>query len=360
MVKLLRLVIASAFVWCSHGLRLDFPQNLFANWFQKNNITADFKCIKDGLYRNSESCEHYIQCSKGIPYERSCSKGLHFSIKTHSCEAPCDAHCDQIYAEECGWKYSVRNVPDDFECIKDGLYKNSYGCDNYIQCSDGLAFEQSCPFGLHFNEDTERCEMPCDAHCDESIGEECGWVESNFTSNHATLVPVELRCYEDGIYENHQDCGRYIVCSSGVAHEESCPEGLHFNSEKKICEDPCDAHCDSTIWEQCGWPTPREWCGRQALDGSIPEDFRCSSDGIYQNNGSCDTYIHCSNGMPYKQQCPKGLHFGPKIQRCELPCIAHCDKNLAEECGWNKNLEEYEWESISNAEMADMADTTFD
>lgn len=57
-------------------------------------------------------------------------------------------------------------------CAKDGVYDNPLECEKYFRCENGDINAFQCPNGQHFNKGTLRCEEPCDAHCDLSIGKE--------------------------------------------------------------------------------------------------------------------------------------------------------------------------------------------
>ncbi|KAL1394323.1 hypothetical protein pipiens_003084 [Culex pipiens pipiens] len=69
----------------------------------------------------------------------------------------------------------------------------------------------------------------------------------------------------------HYDCDKFYLCENGIACEQNCPAGLHFNAFRQRCEAPEQACCD--IYLPC-----------------FPEEFvfvlSGSSEVILTNNGA--------------------------------------------------------------------------
>ncbi len=38
----------------------------------------------------------------------------------------------------------------------------------------------------------------------------------------------------------------------------------------------------------------------------------------------CDAFCQCSNGVPYQQDCPAGLHYNRVLHVCDWPENANC------------------------------------
>nr|XP_012230502.1 PREDICTED: peritrophin-1-like [Linepithema humile] len=61
----------------------------------------------------------------------------------------------------------------------------------------------------------------------------------------------EVTCPEDSdddekeaiIIPHPSNCKHYFVCDHGRAIVMECPEGLHFNPDKKVCDFPASAGC---------------------------------------------------------------------------------------------------------------------
>lgn len=54
---------------------------------------------------------------------------------------------------------------DPGNCSADGLYPNKSDCTKFIQCAGGVAYDKSCPSGLHFDANEHVCNWPELANC---------------------------------------------------------------------------------------------------------------------------------------------------------------------------------------------------
>nr|CAH0112103.1 unnamed protein product [Daphnia galeata] len=50
-------------------------------------------------------------------------------------------------------------------CPEDGVYPNYYNCSTFITCSNGIQYVMSCPEGLIWNVDTNKCDWPYNTQC---------------------------------------------------------------------------------------------------------------------------------------------------------------------------------------------------
>jgi len=58
-----------------------------------------------------------------------------------------------------------------FDCpSSEGFFPDPDNCENFYQCSSGVANLKTCPAGLHFNATTEVCDWPESAGCDAEGG----------------------------------------------------------------------------------------------------------------------------------------------------------------------------------------------
>ncbi|CAH2219011.1 jg23008, partial [Pararge aegeria aegeria] len=110
--------------------------------------------------------------------------------------------------------YLPNGCPVEFSVSKLLPHKD---CARYYQCSFGMKMERSCPAGLHFNAELQKCDWP------ESAGCETEWLPNgcpkDFQKHH--LLPHET------------DCGRFYYCVFGEKVERNCPAGLHFDPQKQ-------------------------------------------------------------------------------------------------------------------------------
>uniref|UniRef100_A0A182QCY2 Chitin-binding type-2 domain-containing protein n=1 Tax=Anopheles farauti TaxID=69004 RepID=A0A182QCY2_9DIPT len=43
-------------------------------------------------------------------------------------------------------------------------------------------------------------------------------------------------------------------------------------------------------------------------------------------NGNCGKFMKCFGGRAYEMDCPAGLEFGSKVNRCDYPAMAQCSR----------------------------------
>lgn len=92
-------------------------------------------------------------------------------------------------------------------------------------------------------------------------------------------------------------CNYYYFCNSGKAISISCPAGLHYNAQEKICDRPSRARC-----------------------------VRCPTIGFRNMPvaGACSKFIQCFQGVATDRECPKGLLFDPHYGQCNLQHHVRC------------------------------------
>ncbi|CAG9575663.1 unnamed protein product [Danaus chrysippus] len=117
-----------------------------------------------------------------------------------------------------------------------------------------------------------------------------------------------FKCKDDGFYPITNQCDDFIECKSGVAIQNSCPDGLHFNPAAKHSEFPCaypsEVKCESQAASRKAQPTSE--CPRRYGYFSLP-------------SGACDKYIMCQEGLATVMSCPAGLAFNIATSSCDWP-----------------------------------------
>ncbi|XP_028518579.1 probable endochitinase [Exaiptasia diaphana] len=99
----------------------------------------------------------------------------------------------------------------------DGVYENPSDCNKYIQCNGGSRYDMSCPGKLAFNKYTKECDYPANMQC----------FKVPFAGCSST---------GDESHPNPSDCNKYIQCYKGKPYDMSCPDGLIFNLNTKMCD----------------------------------------------------------------------------------------------------------------------------
>ncbi|KAL1404102.1 hypothetical protein pipiens_005458 [Culex pipiens pipiens] len=91
------------------------------------------------------------------------------------------------------------------------------------------------------------------------------------------------------------DCSKYLTCVSGETVAKSCPNGLHWNNLRKICDLPWVASCN-------------------------PRPVDCSF-GQLLPHVDCDKYYLClDNSRKVVLYCPQFLHFNERSKKCVYWC----------------------------------------
>ena len=106
---------------------------------------------------------------------------------------------------------------------------HEYDCTKFYTCDWGLPILMSCPESLHWSVETNRCDWPLVAKCDESL----------------ILDPIcPFPQTDDALFPHETDCTKYYKCWWGLSEVYSCPTNTHFSVITKRCEDPFVAQCD--------------------------------------------------------------------------------------------------------------------
>lgn len=175
-------------------------------------------------------------------------------------------------------------------------------CGKYYQCVHGSPVERTCPQGLHFNNDTWRCDYPLIANCMKR-SEPC---QENWTG----LI-------------GHEDCNKFYQCDDGVAHEFSCPPGLHFNVNTLLCDWVDNVNCERGPGDKDD--TVEENSSESGSDSK--PDSKCSDDWskeILLPHEHCSMFYKCTYGVPVEIACPQGLVYNPETLQCDWPENVDC------------------------------------
>ncbi|CAD7080519.1 unnamed protein product [Hermetia illucens] len=196
----------------------------------------------------------------------------------------------------------TETIPKDVDCPLDTenmLYiPHPESCDKFLQCFNGRLFLQSCPEGLHWDNNSKTCNWPEQAQCPLAEGdpnEDEVKCDPDANPNETTFVP------------HPSDCSKFYMCQFGRKHETKCPEGLHFNVESSQCDYPEFAKCQ-LISDTSAIP-------------SICPAFGVETKGIPK---ICSKYIQCVHGRPYVRSCPKFLFWSESRKRCDYAHNSEC------------------------------------
>uniref|UniRef100_UPI00358F7254 chondroitin proteoglycan-2-like n=1 Tax=Myxine glutinosa TaxID=7769 RepID=UPI00358F7254 len=94
-------------------------------------------------------------------------------------------------------------------------------------------------------------------------------------------------CPSDGLFRDPYNAHSFYQCINNEAFKFTCPDGLVFNSNSKVCD----------------WEVDTGYCaGRPNGNYYVPYD---------------DTKFYmCSNGRTYLMACPDSTYYRPSVNRC--------------------------------------------
>ncbi|EAL38749.3 AGAP012132-PA [Anopheles gambiae str. PEST] len=239
-------------------------------------------------------------------------------------------------------------------------------CRKYLVCVGRVAIEKVCPAGQHWNAKNNWCDFASVAGCTLAAspcssaarpGTPSGRRCPSYTS---ILVPLALatvleakvlatrdpRCPrvdnpERTVHLTHPtDCNRFLVCSSGMAYEMRCPDGLEYDVEQSSCDYDYLMPLEQLALNRPSWNDQQEEPRVDSPPQPVPQykpavsvvDARCprTDDPMkpihLPRTGNCGKFMKCFGGRAYEMDCPAGLEFDAKNGRCEYPALARCSR----------------------------------
>ncbi|XP_055856193.1 peritrophin-48 [Episyrphus balteatus] len=165
------------------------------------------------------------------------------------------------------------------------VLKDPTSCNTWIQCINQKPISGSCPNGLFFNRNTNKCVDPDTIKCLSS--EPCASV----TTKNGTFLA------------DPYSCSSYYYCLNGVATLGACSSGLNYNPETDVCIQnfTCPQNLD-----------PDNWCN------IIPDGQ------FFSNLQRCRKYHFCQNGILENGTCPTGYYFNAFKSICDYEKNVYC------------------------------------
>ncbi|CAG9770094.1 unnamed protein product [Ceutorhynchus assimilis] len=320
----------------------------------------------------SKNCGKYWQCDNEDATEINCPKGLEFNPDRKVCDWPANASCtgqgwcaeDLIcpiptkptkppapstttenprarkLVKKLNWFMFTEcyiSAPCPCDCPELVLIPDKI-CGKYWQCDNEVATELSCPKGLEFNPVRKVCDWPENAKCSG-----LGWCDEDLkcppatkpttptsTTKNPNAPPCPCDCPELVLIPS-KNCGKYWQCENEDATEKSCPKGLEFNPDRKVCDWPANASCTGQGWCAedlvCPLPTKPTKPPTPSTTTKNPRAPPCPcncSELVLIPDKNCGKYWQCDNEVATELSCPKGLQFNPVRKVCDWPEDAKC------------------------------------
>uniref|UniRef100_A0A182IL21 Chitin-binding type-2 domain-containing protein n=1 Tax=Anopheles atroparvus TaxID=41427 RepID=A0A182IL21_ANOAO len=177
----------------------------------------------------------------------------------------------------------------------------------------------------------------------------------------AVIVTRDPRCPrvddpEKTVHLTHPtDCNRFLVCSSGRAYEMRCPEGLEYDVEQRSCDYDYLVRCSEggraaiqqanqllelpseqlllnrPAWNDRDLAMPRVEVPQykpvvSAVDARCPRTDDPMKPIHLARAGNCAKFLKCFGGRAFEMDCPEGLEFDAKNNRCDYPSLSGCSR----------------------------------
>lgn len=254
-----------------------------------NNVTI-CEGVADNIFIPDVSrCNGWFRCTPNGPVPGTCPDPWLFHPVSRECDWAANVTCFQ----GCSIVTPIHSIPVEGSCVQ------------FIRCISGRPTQEACQNGLHFNPDSEQCDLP------ENVG-----CEIQFS------CPPNIPPGQMVSFRSQTNCSEFFVCTGqGNPIQQSCNPVLHFDPVTQQCTFPnmtdCPLHDDSTT-------TTTQNPGQPTTTTTTQPPFTCPSDGHHRNPTSCTSFIVCAAGTPHFFNCSDGLHFNAATRQCDLPSNANC------------------------------------
>lgn len=194
--------------------------------------------VPNGTTFPLETDRYYIVCIDGVPRERFCPAWLDFDPITGTCD-----WCREPTSTTVQPKKTCLDADD-------GTTLPHPECAMFYYCYGGRTYEDDCPPEMHWNDERKFCDSVEAAQCVE--GEAPRQPDVVPQPTFPTEIPpsgevAASRCPalngDRPVLFPHVYCDRFWICDWGVPTEMMCPQGLHFNADRSVCDHPEEANC---------------------------------------------------------------------------------------------------------------------
>ncbi|XP_066261760.1 chondroitin proteoglycan-2-like [Euwallacea similis] len=196
-----------------------------------------------------------------------------------------------------------------------GQFPINNSCNKYVNCWNGVAIEQSCSSGFHFNPIKLYCDYPANVDCK---GEKNHVLE--LPNDKLSQRSLQKFCLKSrGLFPG-SSCGKFVNCWEGNAVEQDCPVGLHF-SPAGFCDYPEKVACQELndingieFFSSKNLPAQNQEC---------PLEF-----GMFRDRTNCSQYYTCSfSNIVARYACAKGFSFSDVLGLCDYSYRVDCTKH---------------------------------
>ncbi|XP_005178873.1 uncharacterized protein LOC101896627 isoform X4 [Musca domestica] len=308
-----------------------------------------------GYFLHPFDCTKYIECSNGATNIDGCANGAVFSISRKQCilRDRVEAYDRVEYLTTTKHEFSNEHV---LQADRDlgiscgpgtfGIYPHPQDGHKFMRCANGRIAVENCPPGQVFSIERSSCYNENDvSQYDRSSyvhgqtqgqghynrGGARGTTATTTTTttsttnnnNHNTLpyyTPsnAEVNCpspNSNGRYPHPYDCTKFVMCSNGVAHIQSCGPGTAWNKAMEVCDYMDKVECSQSQATTSTTATT----STNPVKQHQPE-IQCppGAEGLFMHPYDWHKYLSCTNGYTHIMDCSPGTVFSVTRKVCDL------------------------------------------
>jgi len=191
---------------------------------------------------DEEQCDKYLECNiKGELRQHLCPDGFVFDIHQEKCDYPVKVNCTG--------RPLLQEPQPSTNCSRaNGFFAwpANISCQNFWDCREGRAYQQTCPVGVIFDPSLNTCATP-----DQSTRKECTEGKESFLGFQCPDYSPDsvLRFGNHDRLPHPDDCQSYFTCLlTGGPRLANCGRKKVFNNETGQCSDPKDVPGCENYW----------------------------------------------------------------------------------------------------------------
>jgi len=191
---------------------------------------------------DEEQCDKYLECNiKGELRQHLCPDGFVFDIHQEKCDYPVKVNCTG--------RPLLQEPQPSTNCSRaNGFFAwpANISCQNFWDCREGRAYQQTCPVGVIFDPSLNTCATP-----DQSTRKECTEGKESFLGFQCPDYSPDsvLRFGNHDRLPHPDDCQSYFTCLlTGGPRLANCGRKKVFNNGTGQCSDPKDVPGCETYW----------------------------------------------------------------------------------------------------------------
>ncbi|KAH9512568.1 hypothetical protein Btru_038813 [Bulinus truncatus] len=283
--------------------------SLMASTYMVKGLTREFACPKpNGHYADPRDCSVYYHCAVGIAYRRDCMTGQVFLPEAASCvSANLAPPCIQAFSNKIQMDKEFANSV----CVDpNGMYRDTFSCSHYFECTNGWPIRRKCMFGTVFDEARGRCTW-------SRFVPGCEGEFSGDADKGSSDMKESFDCPRDGFFRDQDDCSVYYLCAAGEALRMTCEQGTSFDVNLNMCVwsylvDGCEDRNNNLVVAGDKGNNPRHTSEEQRWN-----DFSCPEEnGVFPDPEDCGTYYTCMDDVAKRLQCPFGTGYDDITSLC--------------------------------------------